>query len=334
MKLWQFKSPVAIGIAIVIAVAGLSGDVLMGNTLAPGTPYIALVLTGFWFPQKTAAYLLATAATCLTLADVVISPHSAVVSAGAVSRILNISFFWIIAAIIHHMREIEAALRTETQRANLLLQEVNHRVSNKLQFVLSFLRSQSRHVRNVEAKRALDAVSSRVLAIAGLQRLISGVMTQASTVRIDMLLRSMADDLRRTLPDPGQANIMVNAQPVEFPAADTVVLGLAMNELVTNAIKHAFRTGAKGRISVRFALQPDDGNYVFEVEDDGVGMPPVAEQAEENGAGSPIVRELANLIGGDVSYEPVRPHDTARPGTRCRLVLPMPVMPGDNNLGL
>jgi two-component sensor histidine kinase len=322
MKPLRFTAPAAYGIATAIAAAGLAFDLLMGRVGASGAPYTLLVLCGFWFPQKKAAYMLAGVATCLTLADAALSSSSRDLVASTVNWVLNLAIFWMIAAFIHHMREIEASLKAETQRANLLLHEVNHRVANKLQFVLSFLRSQSRHLRNEEARKALDAVASRVLAVTALQRHIATMMTEAPAVRIDTFISAIAGDLRKTLPDPNLFKITVQAEPVEFAGADTVAFGLIMNELITNAIKHGFPGRMKGSIAVRFASQPDGGAYVFEVEDDGVGMEPKAEASPDGEPGSPIVRELANLIGGSVVYEPARPDDTRRPGTRCRLVLP------------
>lgn len=324
MKLSHFSAPTAYAIATAIALAGLTFNVLMGHTIASGTPYILLVLSGFWFPQKKAAYVLAGAATCLTLAETALTSAPDIFGAGLVNKILNLVIFWMIAIFIHHMREIEASLKIETQRANLLLQEVNHRVANKLQFVLSFLRGQSRCIRNEEARKAIEAVSSRVLAIAALQRHIASTMTRAPTTRIDTFLRAIADDLRKALPDPDLAKITIDAEPIEFTGADTVALGLIMNELITNAIKHGFPPHAKGRVVVRFASHPDEGTYIFEVEDNGVGMEHPDESEQEDEIGSPIVRELASLIGGNILYEPTRSNNAKRPGTRCRLVLPMP----------
>ncbi len=323
MKLSQFTAPAAYGIATAIAAAGLSFDLLMGRTVTYGTLYILLVLSGYWFPQKKAAYVLAGAATCLMLLDFALAPSSGKFGASAVNWVLNLAIFWLIAVFIHHMREIETSLKAETQRSKLLLQEVNHRVANKLQFVLSFLRSQSRHLRNEEARKALDAVASRVLAVTALQRHIATMMHDAPSVRIDTFIGAIAADLRKTLPDPSQFNITVEAQPLEFNGADTVAFGLIMNELITNAIKHAFPARMRGSIAVRFA-RPAGGAYVFEVEDDGIGMSQNADAGGDDEQGSPIVRELANLIGGSVVYEPARPDDAKRPGTRCRLVLPKP----------
>ena len=82
------------------------------------------------------------------------------------------------------------------------------------------------------------------------------------------------------------------------------------NELVTNAVKHAFPDGREGNIDVRF--QRTDGLWVLSVRDDGIGLPGVP---PKSGLGTSLTEEFARQAGGTLALE-------SKAGTIARLVLP------------
>lgn len=140
---------------------------------------------------------------------------------------------------LHERRELERAnreLELLVAEKDLLLKEVNHRVKNGLQIVSSLLQLQLPHMRNPDAASALRNAATRVLAVAAVhERLYSG-----SDVRI-VELGTFLRDLTREI---GRASGSLEAIEGEFDPIDVhtdmaVPIALILNELVTNAIKHA-----------------------------------------------------------------------------------------------
>jgi two-component sensor histidine kinase len=140
---------------------------------------------------------------------------------------------------LNERRELEnakAALETQVQQKELLLKEVNHRVKNSLQIVSSILQLQVPYAQGTEAADALRSAAARVLAIAAVhERLYEG--EDATVVRLDTFLADLCADIGRAY---GCADgIKSDVQRIDVPTDMAIPLALIVNELVTNAVKHA-----------------------------------------------------------------------------------------------
>ncbi len=110
----------------------------------------------------------------------------------------------------------------------------------------------------------------------------------------------------------------------ELPSDFATPLALVINELVTNAIKHAFPDGAAGTITIRLVRTPDE-NLVLSVEDDGVGMP---EDQETAGLGKSVINALLRSMRADMEIAPLSA-GAARPGTRVAVTFPKREQPAE-----
>src|SRR5262249_56626410 len=125
-----------------------------------------------------------------------------------------------------------------------------------------------------EVRLQLEEARNRVMMVAR----IHGRLEQKdgrSSLMLDGLLRDVTNDLAKTLmsPDGAAVALSVDVVPIEVSVEKAAPIVLALNELITNAVKHSFSGGRTGR--VRVALVPiDAGNARLVVEDDGVGLPP------------------------------------------------------------
>jgi two-component sensor histidine kinase len=161
------------------------------------------------------------------------------------------------------IRELEGAL----ERKTTLLREVDHRVKNDLQLISSLILLQSRRVDDEVARQALKTMLERVNAVATVhRRLFLGEDSQqfdvASFVRDlagDLALAAGRDDVRITL----------DLDPVSIRASAAAPLALVTNELMGNALKHAF-PGRGGVIAI--SLTKADDACVLTICDDGQGM--------------------------------------------------------------
>ena len=206
-----------------------------------------------------------------------------------------------------------ADLAMARERAEVLLTEVNHRVSNSLQLVGVLVRMQMRSVTDAAAKDALRETQSRINAISLIHKSLytSGDVTN---VALNDYLGAMLGNLETAMRKDGHTAILkCYLEPVSLRTDASVSLGVAVQELVTNAFKYAYPDDKPGEVRVRLKRLAD-GKAELTVEDDGVGMAPNATHGG-TGLGTKIIQTMASALKTHVEYI------NRRPGTAARLVL-------------
>jgi len=189
-----------------------------------------------------------------------------------------------------------------------LLQEVDHRIKNNLQLIGSLIQLQARRTTDPAAQGALKAVLARVSAVATVhRRLFQGDVQRFAVADF---LRDLCGDLAA---GAGRDDIAfsLHFEPVELPAAAAAAFALVAQELIGNALKHAFPPGRPGQITV--TLQETAGSCVLCVADDGTGLsdaPP--------GFGLSLVRLLCQQLHAELDLG--APHG---PGARIVLRTPL-----------
>ena len=180
---------------------------------------------------------------------------------------------------------------------DLLLRETRHRSSNDLQLVVSLLSLQSRRAISPETRAALADATARVAVLARARAALNGHAQHD----LQTALREVCEGLGSQAEPRGILLSLHCEHTITGLSADAVVtLALVVNELATNAIKHAFTDGRDG--TVRVAVhQTAAGDLVVTVEDDGVAMPVssgVARDGGEHGLGLALARRLIASIDG------------------------------------
>ena len=199
------------------------------------------------------------------------------------------------AALQRTMRELESALAEKT----VLLKEVHHRVKNNLAVIVSLLRMKAGGIESAEAQGALEDSQQRVRSIALIHEHLSG------TERLDRIVfAEYAEQLVQELGSvygvaARQIAISMEAEPIEMGIHRAIPCALILNELVTNALKHAFPGERSGEVRVRLR-QSGPGELELSVEDDGVGCPRVAPARNGKSLGLRIVEILAKQLEGSI----------------------------------
>jgi two-component sensor histidine kinase len=186
-----------------------------------------------------------------------------------------------------------------TERAQFLsslMAEVHHRIRNNLQTVIGFLAMQLTDERNISRTQALEESIQRIRTIA----LVHGLLSEEQMGSVDMkeVARSICEMARQQMVEPGR-NIGwgVAGARLLLPSHRATSLALAINELVTNAFRHAFGGREKGRVTV--SLQQDSDRYLIQVRDDGIGLPEGFDPAQGAGMGLRVVRGVVEQdLGG------------------------------------
>lgn len=182
------------------------------------------------------------------------------------------------------------------EELKLLFDEYDHRVRNNTQMMLSVLTIAGRSAINQEARFALDAVASKLKAIMHVQSILQRA-GHTEWLRCDELLR----ELSRTVQAASPCNfaLIVDSDPVELPSATALPLGLILNELLTNAIKHGINAQ---RGCVRVSLKTTGKAVELRVEDNGPGMRPC--DVTKRSSGLALVEHLASQLQGQFQMLP------------------------------
>lgn len=195
----------------------------------------------------------------------------------------------------------EAALRRALAERDLLLKEVNHRVKNSLQLVLSMLSLQGHRFKEPETRELFAKAISRVTAIAAIhERLYQDA--DPLTVEMHTYLTGLCAELVRAsgMEENAQAALQIEVEQMRLPTEHGVAVALVVNELVMNALKHAQPVSGPAVISVRL-VRHGAGQVRLTVSDNGQ----TAEQStgEVAGLGTQLIRMLARQLNGAVGIE-------------------------------
>ncbi|PZF77186.1 hypothetical protein DK847_07600 [Aestuariivirga litoralis] len=195
---------------------------------------------------------------------------------------------WVI-RLLKRDERMRASLAAAVERNNLLMREIHHRTKNNLQSVASLLKLQP------ISEDAKSAMTARITAMSTLHEQAYR-SDQYSEVNLHDYLLTLIDTIRRTSPDG--ITFETELDPAEVDRDLAQPLGLIVNEVVSNAVKHAFRAREGGTITVSLRMiAPDRAELA--VTDDGEGFMP---SGQETGMGSRLIRAFAQQLGNDYDY--------------------------------
>lgn len=219
--------------------------------------------------------------------------------------------------IISEQKELverEVARRTADLRAALdaktiLLHEVDHRVKNNLTMIGSLLRLQARTIDDPAISVKLESMLERVDALAVVHRQLYQ-SEDITTFDIGGFAEGLARDV---VGSSGRVDIdlRIEVRPLLVDAVHASALGLILNEILTNAIKHAFGDGRQGSLTLR--VDEDDESGIIRICDDGPGFPSVK---RTRSIGTSLITRLAKQARAEATWS-----DNA-PGTCVTITFP------------
>lgn len=198
-----------------------------------------------------------------------------------------------ISAMTEALRHAVEELETARSQQALFLDELGHRTKNDLMMIASLLTLQARGQHEPSAKLALEAAVARVNAIAKAHERLRDI-TKSNAVELASYVEDLCAGLGNLLRDIRPIAVRVSAERMTASSAQAVFIGLIVNELVTNAFKHAFPGEQGGTVAVNLRNYSDRMEIM--VGDNGVGCPTEVTR----GMGSRLVRLLAAQLGGHV----------------------------------
>jgi PAS domain S-box-containing protein len=201
----------------------------------------------------------------------------------------------------------DRALRASLREKEILLKEVHHRVKNNLQVISSLLNLQASYLPTPELRGLLAESQARVQSIA----LVHEQLYQShdlAHIDFEAYIRVLVGGVFQAQTRLGQPiGCVIEASHILLDVDTSVPCGLIVNELITNALKHAFPGERGGQIVVRLARLSAE-RYELCVSDDGIGLPEKLDPRNTTSLGLELVFTLAEQLAAEVTVE--RKHGT------------------------
>lgn len=215
-------------------------------------------------------------------------------------------------------KQLEFSLQASVQEKTILLQEVNHRVKNNLQVIVSLLKIQSETLAIPEASFALNQARDRVMAMS---LVYQGLYESSQFSNIDLgnYLRSLILNLFNAfgIVDQGIKFQIHISTPSVISLDKAISCGLIVNELITNALKHGFNYGDRAGTLWVDLVQTPSNQVMLTITNDGNPLPPNFDLRHAETMGLQLVQILADQLAGKLEVE-------TGDLTRFRLSFPIP----------
>ncbi len=207
--------------------------------------------------------------------------------------------------VIEYVRDIterkkaEDQLQASLREKEVLLREIHHRVKNNMQIISSLLNLQSRQVQDPHILEVFKESQRRIRSMALIhERLYQSA--DLSRIEFSQYLDNLAHRLFHSYQvDSDRIRLSMRTEEVFLNVNTAIPCGLIVNELVSNALKHAFPAGRRGEVAIELARN-ETGEFLLRISDDGVGFPKDLDFRRTDTLGMQIVVTLVDQIDGTI----------------------------------
>lgn len=211
---------------------------------------------------------------------------------------------------ILELRKSNDEILDRNKEKGILLKEIHHRVKNNLQILTSLMNLQAAASDDEMVKDVFRDCQRRILSMAAIheQLYMSGNMSE---IKVRPYMAEITDGLLRSFGASGRVNLTFEVEDSSFDIATSIPLGLVLNELVVNALKHGIN-GVAGELSISMACEGESA--VLVVRDNGSGFDTTDKKSGT--LGMELIKTLTEQLDGEITF------DSGKSGTTCRLVFP------------
>ena len=207
-------------------------------------------------------------------------------------------------------KQAEAEIHRQLTEKEILLKEVHHRIKNNFAAIGGLLSLHMQAITSPEAVAALQDAIGRVDSMRLLYEklLLGGDFHDASAKNY---IESLATSVVALFPDLPRVKLNLDVGDFKLDPKRLFPLGIIINELLTNIMKHAFAGKKSG--AIKLSLAKDGARVTLTLQDDGVGLPSGFDISSAKGFGLTLVKMLSQQLGGSFSIEKHK-------GTRCTVI--------------
>jgi PAS domain S-box-containing protein len=200
---------------------------------------------------------------------------------------------------ITERKHAEERVRASLEEKEVLLKEIHHRVKNNLQIVSSLLYLQAARTEHAGAVSALRESRNRVRSMALIHERLYQSPNLAS-VDMGEYTRNLVSDLRHTLRiTENTVGLALSIEDIPLGVTEAIPCALIINELVSNALRHAFPEGRAGEITIRLTREEND-TFTLVVSDNGVGFPEYVDFRNSPSLGLTLINSLVKQLEGTI----------------------------------
>jgi two-component sensor histidine kinase len=193
-------------------------------------------------------------------------------------------------------KEAEDQIKASLKEKEVLLKEIQHRVKNNLLTISGILALQSERIKDNESKDAFITSMNRINAMTKIHTRLYQSEDYA-LIHFKGYMEELLGELSRSYGFPHE-NLIIDIQDISLNINTAIPTGLIVNELVSNAMKHAFPNGNKGPITV--TLSSENTHNILTVSDNGIGLPPHIDFRNTESVGFSLLGLLVEQINGTV----------------------------------
>ncbi len=214
--------------------------------------------------------------------------------------------------------KIEDKLKESVKEKEVLLREIHHRVKNNLQIISSLLNLQSNYIKNKDDLEIFRDSQNRIKSMAVIHEQL--YQTEDFTgIHVGNYIKSLTQSLFNSYNVSGSLiKLNISVQNIKFDIDTAIPLGLLINELLTNSLKHAFPCISDGQVSltelypkyrqdvnclISLKLDSKNGEYILVVGDNGVGIPHNYDYKNSGTLGFRLINSLVNQLDGSIKLD-------------------------------
>ncbi len=202
----------------------------------------------------------------------------------------------------------EVHIKQSLKEKEVLLKEVHHRVKNNMQIISSILNLQSSYTSDTNILNLLRESQNRIKTMAYIHESLYQNKTFSSINFNEYLTQLISNIIHSYSVSPDKMKLEIDCEKTILNLDISIPLGLIINELITNSIKHAFPASSKGIISIN--LRTQNKTVFLTVEDNGIGIAPDISTEKSGSLGLQLVYTLIDQIDGKITFERTAPHGT------------------------
>ncbi len=204
---------------------------------------------------------------------------------------------------ISDRKKAEEKLKVSLKEKNVLLQEVHHRVKNNLAIISGLLEMQASSNNQAEVTEAFKDAQARIKSMALVHEQLYQVEL-FSSLQFDNYLHKLSSKIHKTFyPRDKEIELNINCESVELTLNQAIPCGLLLNELLTNAYKHAFKGREKGEITLSLKFNQYLNQVNIEVKDNGIGLPENYEDKIFRSLGFTLIKTLVKQLKADFNIK-------------------------------
>jgi two-component sensor histidine kinase len=212
-------------------------------------------------------------------------------------------------------KEIDRKVRDALKEKEVLLQEVHHRVKNNLQVISSILNLQSSYVTDPKTLEILQESQNRIKSMSFIHETLYRTI-DFSSIDFSEYMRTLSNNLIQSYRlEDCQVHFTTDLDPLTIHIDQAIPCGLIVNELISNALKYAFKGRKEG--DLHLSLKRNNKTVVMRVADNGVGLPEGFNYEKTDSLGVQLVYTLTEQIDGSIAV------NTASTGTEFLITFEM-----------